>query len=231
MIVAHELPAGWVDTGEAGKIQPSEVAGLVHVVTIEPGDLLQGEPGPAGADGADGADGAPGPQGIQGPQGPAGVAPAGAVLFFAMAAAPAGWLVCDGSLKSRADYAALFAAIGTLYGAGDGATTFKLPDLRGEFIRGSDGGRGIDPGRVLGSAQNATSIADYVHSDSGTAGSVGGLTVFKGDLEGPVVAYNQANATYHASAAAVSNGGAPYSYGQRVRPRNIALLPCISTGA
>ena len=95
MIVTHEMPAGWVDTGEAGKIQPSHVAGMVHVVTLEPGDGLQGPPGPQGPagpegppgpqgiqglpglpgdDGAPGADGAQGPQGPAGPQGPQGPA-------------------------------------------------------------------------------------------------------------------------------------------------------------
>lgn len=57
--------------------------------------------------------------------------PAGAVFDFAGAVAPHGYLICDGSLKSRVDYARLFEAIGDVYGAGDGSTTFKLPDLRG----------------------------------------------------------------------------------------------------
>jgi len=80
--------------------------------------------------------------------------PSGAVNWFAGATAPDGWLECDGSLVSRTTYANLFAAIGTVYGAGDGSTTFSLPDLRGEFIRGWDNGRGIDSGRNLGSEQD-----------------------------------------------------------------------------
>ena len=63
--------------------------------------------------------------------------PAGAVQAFAMNSAPAGWLAADGTAVSRSTYAALFAAIGTTYGAGDGSTTFALPDLRGIFLRGS----------------------------------------------------------------------------------------------
>lgn len=63
--------------------------------------------------------------------------PAGAVQAFAMNSAPAGWLAADGSNVNRTTYAALFAAIGTTYGAGDGSTTFALPDLRGIFVRGS----------------------------------------------------------------------------------------------
>jgi len=79
--------------------------------------------------------------------------PSGSVTAFAGSSVPAGWLECDGSAVSRTTYAALFAAVGTTYGAGDGSTTFNLPQLRGEFIRGWDNGRGIDSGRARGSAQ------------------------------------------------------------------------------
>lgn len=79
--------------------------------------------------------------------------PAGVVLHTAASVAPDGWLLCNGAAVSRTAYADLFAAIGTAYGAGNGTTTFNVPDLRGEFIRGADGGRGVDSGRALGSAQ------------------------------------------------------------------------------
>lgn len=78
------------------------------------------------------------------------------VLPFAGATAPEGWLLCDGAAVSRATYAALFAKTGTAFGAGNGTTTFNLPDLRGEFVRGLDGGRGVDTGRTLGSKQKGT---------------------------------------------------------------------------
>lgn len=58
--------------------------------------------------------------------------PAGAVMAFAGSAAPIGWLICDGSAVSRTTYADLFSAIGTTYGAGDGSTTFNLPNLKGK---------------------------------------------------------------------------------------------------
>lgn len=61
--------------------------------------------------------------------------------------------MCDGSAVSRTTYAALFGVIGTAFGVGDGATTFNVPELRGEFIRGLDNGRGVDAGRVRGSGQ------------------------------------------------------------------------------
>lgn len=56
---------------------------------------------------------------------------AGMLSMTAASTAPTGWLLCDGSAVSRTTYAALFAAIGTSYGTGDGSTTFNLPDLRG----------------------------------------------------------------------------------------------------
>ena len=62
--------------------------------------------------------------------------PAGIVMPFAGSTAPQGYLLCDGSAVSRTDYADLFTAIGTVYGAGDGASTFNLPDLSGRVVLG-----------------------------------------------------------------------------------------------
>jgi microcystin-dependent protein len=62
--------------------------------------------------------------------------PTGAVQAFAMSSAPTGWLICDGSAVSRTDYAALYAAIGTTFGIGDGSTTFNLPSLKDKFSLG-----------------------------------------------------------------------------------------------
>lgn len=63
----------------------------------------------------------------------------GFIKPFAGNTVPDGYLYCDGSAVSRTTYSELFAAIGTIYGAGDGSTTFNVPDLRGYFLRG-DGG-------------------------------------------------------------------------------------------
>lgn len=71
--------------------------------------------------------------------------PSGVVFPFAGSTAPYGYLVCDGSAISRADYPSLFAALGTSHGSGDGSTTFNLPDYRGRFMRGVDGTAGNDP--------------------------------------------------------------------------------------
>ena len=101
-----------------------------------------------------------------------GMVPSGAVLYFSGRTAPAGWLKANGAAVSRTAYAALFAAIGTTYGAGDGRTTFNLPDLRGEFIRGWDDGRGVDAGRVFGSAQ-AHALQSHQHGLAMAADAAG----------------------------------------------------------
>ena len=88
--------------------------------------------------------------------------PAGSLIYYAGSVAPAGYLEANGALLSRTTYAALFAAIGIIYTAGDGSTTFGLPDLRGEFIRGWDHGRGLDAGRWMGSWQDQ-SVAAHKH--------------------------------------------------------------------
>lgn len=63
--------------------------------------------------------------------------PAGVILTFGGSTVPEGFLLCNGAAISRTTYAKLFAAIGTLYGAGDGSTTFNLPDMRDKFAEGS----------------------------------------------------------------------------------------------
>lgn len=97
------------------------------------------------------------------------MAPAGLVASFARSAAPTGWLKANGAAVSRTAYADLFAAIGTTYGGGDGFNTFNLPDLRGEFIRGWDDGRGVDGGRALGSSQ-AGAVQSHTHTATAADG-------------------------------------------------------------
>lgn len=76
--------------------------------------------------------------------------PIGLVVPYAGAAAPAKWLLCYGHAVSRTAYAALFAAIGTTYGSGDGSTTFNLPDLRGRAVAGQDDMGGVSADRLTG---------------------------------------------------------------------------------
>jgi len=77
--------------------------------------------------------------------------PAGTMQMYAGGTAPAGWLLCDGAAVSRADHAALFGAIGTAFGPGDGSTTFSLPDMRGRVPVGAGAGAGLTA-RTLGGA-------------------------------------------------------------------------------
>ena len=144
-----------------------------------------------------------------------GCSPSGIVEYFAMTTAPEGWLKADGSAVSRTGYASLFAAIGTLYGAGDGSTTFNVPDLRGEFIRGFDDGRGVDTGRKLGSLQT-DGFKNHTHS----------LSIGKTAQDGNSWwhdTWSFTSGNYYASTTpnVLATGGT------ETRPRNISLLACI----
>ena len=153
--------------------------------------------------------------------------PAGSLIYYAGSVAPAGYLAANGALLSRTTYAALFAAIGIIYNAGDGSTTFGLPDLRGEFIRGWDNGRGIDAGRLIGSWQG-----DAIRNITGTFGGYtannwdrrsGAFTSDLGTFTGPQVVDNlnegQNTTTFDASKVVPT--------ANENRPRNVAALICI----
>jgi microcystin-dependent protein len=93
-------------------------------------------------------------------------APVGSIKMHGAATAPSGYLNCDGAAVSRATYAALFSVVGTNFGIGDGSTTFNVPDMRGEFVRGWDDSRGVDVGRGLGTSQ-VEQIGQHAHSATG----------------------------------------------------------------
>ncbi len=144
----------------------------------------------------------------------------GDIAFIAYNTIPDGWMECNGSAISRTTFVELFNKIGTTYGAGDESTTFNLPDLRGEFIRGWDHGRGVDSGRVLGSEQ-LDAFQGHLHSQNGSLNwnSIGALDA--GNVNGTNVA--------------LSNTGSPVADGTHgtprtayeTRPRNLALVPII----
>lgn len=88
----------------------------------------------------------------------------GSVQMFAGSSAPAGWLLCDGSAVSRTTYSALFAAIGTTYGTGNGSTTFNLPDLRQRFALGkAASGTGSTLGGTGGAIDHTHSAPAHYH--------------------------------------------------------------------
>lgn len=111
------------------------------------------------------------------------LAPPGMVSFFARPSLPSGWLEANGAAISRSTYAALFAAIGVTYGAGNGSSTFTLPDLRGMFLRAYDAGRGVDPGRPFASSQSSANLSHGHAGATDSAGSHahGGSTDVAGD--------------------------------------------------
>lgn len=158
----------------------------------------------------------------------------GDVKYSACIGIPEGWLQANGQQISRVDYPELFAAIGTTYGEGDGVSTFALPDLRGEFVRGFDDGRGVDAGRRFGSVQKGT-LLPYDTTTSGVANGVWNLSTTR--YTGPssqevmgVDAYStkdyptvkmggvDASALYDIPGPASDTG-----YTGVVRPRNVAL--------
>lgn len=152
------------------------------------------------------------------------VAPPGKTAHFAMSTAPLGWLKANGAAVSRTAYAALFSAIGTMYGAGDGSTTFNLPDMRGEFVRGWDDGRGVDSGRVFGSAQSALS-PDIPRDGWGTSGSSPSSSV--AITAGRLVVGSGAGESSEVLESLRAAGGNISPLAGDNRPRNIALLACI----
>jgi microcystin-dependent protein len=155
----------------------------------------------------------------------------GSVAAFATSSAPTGWLKCNGAELDRTVYADLFAVIGTTFGAGDGSTTFNLPDLRGEFVRGFDDGRGIDGGRVFGSSQSD----EYKQHDHQPLALYGGLP--SGGMEATSSRFAMTYYNISSSLIEISSTGSWSGYsagaavtlegGNETRPRNVALLFCI----
>jgi microcystin-dependent protein len=141
--------------------------------------------------------------------------PIGTVITFAGAIAPEGYLICDGKPYSRLNYQNLYMVIGTMYGVGDGGSTFKVPDLRGEFLRGVDSGRGIDTGRALGSSQ-ADELKSHTHRIIGSAGGE------NTDAYNPSTGVCSANSYY-----GIFGGGIENTGGSETRPRNVAINYCI----
>lgn len=103
--------------------------------------------------------------------------PVGMIMQWTKASTPTGFIVCDGSAVSRTTYAALFDAIGTTHGVGDGSTTFNLPDLQGKLPVGDDGGVSYTVAGTGGSTSVTPTLTKSGSvSKSGTAsGSLSGV--------------------------------------------------------
>ncbi|WP_248917042.1 phage tail protein [Pseudomonas entomophila] len=160
--------------------------------------------------------------------------PVGAILPFPKAEAPAGYLELDGSLQSVATYPDLATYLGTAYNTGgEPAGYFRLPDYRGEFLRGWDHGRGVDGGRDIGSPQKGslqtldstnttptvTGLYNAIITPESSARAAFGL-----DLANPVnypsVSYSGVTGSAGTLAAEGQNFGV-------TRPRNLAVMWCI----
>jgi len=170
--------------------------------------------------------------------------PVGAIVPMGMGAVPAGYLEADGAAVSRTTYADLFSVYGTAYGAGDGSTTFNLPDLRGYALRGWDHGAGVDPdassrtdrGDGTTGDNVGTKQADRYKSHNHTMGSAGNHRhLIKGtgaDDSGGVGALpgayfdESAYSEYAGSHAhTINNAG-----GSETRMKNINVMFCIYIG-
>ena len=134
-----------------------------------------------------------------------GSATVGSISSIGSTSTPDGYLQCDGSTVSRTTYVDLFTEIGTIYGVGDGSTTFDIPDLRGEFLRGWDDARGVDTGRALGSTQTDLFKA---HTHPSSALNIHSAHTV---MSGGIGVANDGNSTG-------STGGT------ETRPRNVAVM-------
>ncbi|WP_199155494.1 phage tail protein [Chromobacterium sp. ASV23] len=150
----------------------------------------------------------------------ASAAPAGMVAYFAMPTAPAGWLIADGKSYPCKDYPSLSAALKNLYG-GDGVTTFAVPNLCGEFIRGWNAGRNVDaPDRGFGSLQ-LDAFQGHRHNNAQIWSTGAGITF-------PSVGANSAvQISVDATDGTITGGSGTPRVATETRPRNIALLACI----
>jgi len=160
--------------------------------------------------------------------------PSGAVFCIAVASVPSGYLECNGQSVSRTTFAALFAVIGTQYGSSSGST-FKVPDLRGEFIRGFDNGRGVDSGRSVASSQSdqnkqhnhsassSSSVTDPGHTHTANYGqgnlvSSGGAFGLRDSGTANRINSNNTGISVSTSTSIGNDGG------NETRPRNIAMM-------
>ena len=155
--------------------------------------------------------------------------PVGSVFSFATTTPPSGYLECNGAAVSRSTYASLFSAISTTWGVGDGSSTFNLPDLRGQFVRGWDNSAGVDSGRSFASSQSdqnkqhTHSVTDPGHqhntsvTNSDLFPATGAKTIsFGGAGSYPATTFTMDDATTGIS---LANQG-----GTEVRVKNYALM-------
>ena len=149
--------------------------------------------------------------------------PTGMIAFFDLTEVPDGWLVCDGSAVSRTTYANLFAKIGTRHGAGDGSTTFNLPDMNDRFLEGTTDTGQVGT-KVEAGSPNITGTVTGLDFGSGgwIDGAFNALMMYTGTTIG------SENCVSKLSFMA-SRSSSVYGNSQTVQPLSIRLLPCIKS--
>lgn len=187
----------------------------------------------SGTDGKDGADGADG----------AGL-PVGSIIWIPGTAPPAGMLECRGQLETRATYPALWnfaSASGNLtneatweggnFSSGNGSTTFRLPDLRGEFVRGWDNGKGTDTGRAIGSFQDfmqetvtGSVLSTYYTCPRSSATGVFASSTYSGNGSNTTPDFTRSG---EMGKLVFDSSDSTAKTGNETRPRSIALMGCI----
>lgn len=152
--------------------------------------------------------------------------PSGLVLPFAGPYVPAGYLLCDGTSVPQSSYPTLFAAIGFAWGLGSdsGATTFSLPDLRGQFLRGVDAGAGVDPDTLTRTAPLGGNVGDAVGSYQGSLVGPHNHTLTTGSgwggNNGGVRPYWDSGDRTAGSATGTTDGNGGTGTGAETRPTN-----------
>lgn len=147
--------------------------------------------------------------------------PVGTVITKASTVVPDGYLECDGHAINRVGiYADLYTDIGTLYGVGDGSTTFNLPDFRGEFLRGWDHGAGNDPDVLDRTDFEGTVVGDVVGSKQ--------IDAFEAHTHSAETNSADPHVENGDTYIAGYNGGVTGSTGgNETRPRNVSVMYCI----
>ena len=171
--------------------------------------------------------------------------PAGSIISYAANLPPVGCLECNGAEINRTTYNKLFNAIGTTFGSGNGSTTFKVPDLRGEFIRGWNHGFTNDPDANLRTNSGNGTTGDNIGTKQSWAlenmtGSVNVSSDYgeraKIDGQSGVLTYRDIGSVYNAGAGGFAsnrtrgitfNASLSAQTSTETRPRNIALMFCI----
>lgn len=150
----------------------------------------------------------------------------GMVIAYTSEIAPTGYLECNGVAINRTTYGLLFAEIGTMYGVGNGSTTFNIPDYRGEFHRGTAVGSTADPDRASRTNRGDGTTGDNVGTKQGHQLTYHNHTAYRPyTVSHPANIAGPANNWWNELPALTR--GLAYSGGNETRPYNVNVMFCI----